>query len=55
MHFYFLEDFEPKKISSTNMQENLHQEILRRFRVVKVFPFAESYLRLVTSFLIEYA
>jgi transposase-like protein len=53
--FYALEEFDPKKISSTNMHERLNKEIRRRSRVVGIFPSDESYVRLVTSFLIEYS
>jgi transposase-like protein len=55
LQFYGFEEFDPRKISSTNMQERLHREVRRRSRVVGIFPSAESYLRLVTSYLIEYA
>jgi putative transposase len=55
LQFYAFEEFDSKKISSTNMQENLHKQIRRRSRVVGVFPSADSYLRLVTSYLIEYS
>ena len=37
------------------MQERLHREIRRRSRVVGIFPSVDSYLRLVTAYLIEYA
>jgi len=55
LQYYSFEDFDSKKISSTNMQERLHKEIRRRSRVVGIFPSEESYVRLVTSYLIEYA
>jgi putative transposase len=55
LQFYGFEEFDPRKISSTNMQERLHREVRRRSRVVGIFPSAESYLRLVTSYLIEYS
>ena len=44
-----------RKTSSTNLLERLHVEIRRRSRVVGIFPGMESYLRLITSYLIEYA
>jgi len=44
-----------RKTSSTNILERLNLEIRRRSRVVGIFPGMESYLRLVTSYLIEYA
>jgi transposase-like protein len=55
LQFYSFEDFDSKKVSSTNMQERLHKEIRRRTRVVGIFPSEESYVRLVTSYLIEYS
>lgn len=47
--------FDHRKISSTNIIERLNREIRRRSRVVGIFPGMDSYLRLVTSYLIEYA
>jgi putative transposase len=55
LQFFAFQDFDAKKISSTNMQERLHREIRRRSRVVGIFPSAESYVRLVVSYLIEYS
>jgi len=55
LQFYSFEDFDAKKISSTNMQERLHKEIRRRSRAVGIFPSVEAYVRLVTSYLIEYS
>ena len=55
LQFYALEEFDAKKVSSTNMHERLNKEIRRRSRVVGIFPSDESYVRLVTSFLIEYS
>ncbi len=43
------------KIASTNMLERLNEEIRRRTRVVGIFPNPDSYLRLVSTFLMEYA
>jgi putative transposase len=37
------------------MQERLHKEIRRRSRVVGIFPSVDSYIRLVTCYLIEYS
>ena len=37
------------------MQERLHEEVRRRSRVVGIFPSSESYVRLVTAYLIEYS
>jgi putative transposase len=55
LQFYAFEELDGKKISSTNMQERLHEEVRRRSRVVGIFPSKESYVRLVTAFLIEYS
>jgi len=53
--FYSFEKLDPRKISSTNMLERLNEEIRRRSKVVGVFPSSESYMRLICSYLIEYA
>jgi len=37
------------------MQERFHKEIRRRSRVVGIFSSIDSYLRLVTAYLIEYS
>ena len=47
--------FDHRKISSTNILERLNREIRRRSRVVGIFPSMDSYLRLITSYLIEYS
>jgi len=44
-----------RKISSTNVLERLNREIRRRLRVVGIFPGMDSYLRPITSYLIEYS
>ena len=44
-----------RKVSSDNMLERLNKEIRRRTRVVGIFPNPESYLRLVTVYLMEYS
>lgn len=54
IQYYSLELLDPRKISSTNTLERLNEEIRRRTRVVGIFPSMESYIRLVTSYLIEY-
>lgn len=55
IQYYAFDHFDFRKISSTNLLERLNEEIRRRTRVVGIFPGADSYLRLVTSYLIEYA
>ena len=47
--------FDHRKVSSTNILERLNREIRRRSRVVGIFPSMDSYLRLITSYLIEYS
>ncbi|MGI6433173.1 MAG: transposase [Sphaerochaetaceae bacterium] len=42
-----------RKIASTNTLERLNREIRRRTRVVGIFPNSDSYVRLVSSLLIE--
>ena len=44
-----------RKVSSNNMLERLNKEIRRRTRAVGIFPNPESYLRLVTVYLMEYS
>jgi transposase-like protein len=53
--FYSFPKLDFRKISSTNMLERLNREIRRRTRVVGIFPNPDSYLRLVTTYLMEYA
>lgn len=55
LQFYFFKSMDHRKISSTNMLERLNREIRRRTNVVGVFPNMDSYIRLVTSYLIEYS
>jgi transposase-like protein len=53
--FYAFPELDARKISSTNMLERLNKEIRRRTNVVGIFPNPDSYLRLVTTYLMEYA
>lgn len=53
--FYAFADLDTRKTSSTNMLERLNKEIRRRTNVVGIFPDPDSYLRLVTTYLMEYA
>lgn len=55
IQFYSFKHMDHRKISSTNMLERLNREIRRRTNVVGVFPNMDSYIRLVTSHLIEYS
>lgn len=55
LQFYSFKQMDYRKISSTNMLERLNREIRRRTNVVGVFPNMDSYIRLVTSHLIEYS
>ncbi len=54
LQFYQFSHFDKRKVSSTNNLERLNEEIRRRTRVVGIFPSRESYIRLVTCYLIEY-
>ncbi|MCI1990782.1 MAG: transposase, partial [Oscillospiraceae bacterium] len=51
--FYAFPELDARKISSTNMLERLNREIRRRTNVVGIFPNPDSYLRLVTTYLME--
>ena len=55
LQFFSFPALDSRKISSSNMLERLNKEIRRRTRVVGIFPNFESYLRLVTTCLMEYA
>lgn len=55
LQFYSFQRMDARKISSTNMLERLNREIRRRTNVVGIFPNMDSYIRLVTSHLIEYS
>ena len=53
--FYDFPEIDKRKISSTNVIERINREVRRRSRVVGVFPSRESYIRLITCYLIEYS
>lgn len=53
--FYAFPKLDARKISSSNMIERLNREIRRRTSVVGIFPNEVSYVRLVTTYLMEYA
>ena len=52
--FYAFPMLDARKISSSNMIERLNREIRRRTSVVGIFPNESSYVRLVTTYLMEY-
>ena len=54
LQFYAFPKIDQRKISSTNMLERVNLEIRRRSRVVGIFPSIDSYIRLVSCYLIEY-
>ena len=54
LQFFHFDEFDHRKTSSTNTLERLNREIRRRTRVVGIFPGMESYIRLVTTYMIEY-
>jgi transposase-like protein len=53
--FFDFPSLDSRKISSNNMIERLNKEIRRRTRVIGIFPNPESYVRLVTIYLMEYS
>lgn len=55
LQFFSFCEIDARKISSTNLLERLNREIRRRTKVVGIFPNMDSYVRLVTSYLIEYS
>lgn len=54
LQFYHFDTIDHRRIASTNVLERLNREIRRRSRVVGVFPGQESYIRLLTCYLMEY-
>ena len=55
LQFYEFPEIDKRRISSTNVVERIIREIRRRSRVIGVFPSQDSYVRLITSYLIEYS
>lgn len=53
--FFSFPMIDQRKIASSNMIERLNKEIRRRTRVVGIFPNEASYMRLVSSYILEYA
>ena len=51
--FYRLPRAHHKHLKSTNMLERLNEEIKRRTRVVRIFPNADSCLRLIRALCVE--
>jgi transposase-like protein len=54
LQFYRFDQIDHRKISSTNTLERLNREIRRRSKVVGIFPNKDSYIRLITTYLMEY-
>lgn len=52
--FFEFSEIDPRKISSSNMLERLNREFRRRSKVVSVFTNTDAYLRLLTSYIIDY-
>lgn len=52
--YYAFPKLDHRKISSSNMLERLNREFRRRSKVVTVFPSTEAYLRLLTTYVIDY-
>jgi transposase-like protein len=55
LQFFGFPEIDSKKISSTNMPERTCREVRRRSRVIGVFPTVDSWVRLVTCYLVEYS
>lgn len=53
--YYDFKSLDARKVSSNNMLERLNKEIRRRTRVIGIFPNPESYVRLVSVYLMEYS
>lgn len=54
LQYYAFPEIDHRKIASSNTLERMNLEIRRRSRVVGIFPSIGSYIRLITSYLIEY-
>ena len=55
LQYYEFPEIDSRKISSTNVLERLNKEIRRRSNVVGIFPSMDSYIRLISCYLIEYS
>ena len=54
LQFYYFPQIDKRRISSTNILERINKEIRRRSRVISIFPSRKSYIRLITTYLMEY-
>ena len=54
LQFLHFPSIDKRKLSSTNTLERLNREIRRRTRVVGIFPSRKAYIRLVTTYILEY-
>jgi transposase-like protein len=54
LQFYTFPEIDHRKIATNNTLERMNLEIRRRSRVVGIFPSIGSYIRLISSYLIEY-
>jgi len=54
LQFLNFDFIDHRRISSTNVLERLNKEIRRRSKVVGIFPSRDSYLRLLTSYLMKF-
>jgi transposase-like protein len=54
LSYYSFPTLDFRKISSNNLMERLNKEIRRRTRVIGIFPNTDSYVRLISVYLIEY-
>ncbi len=55
LQFFSFPEIDRKNLSSANMPERTSREVRRRSRVIGVFPGVESWVRLVTRYLMEYS
>lgn len=54
LQFFHFPSVDKRKLSSTNSLERFHREIRRRTNVVGIFPSRDAYVRLVTTYVLEY-
>ncbi len=52
--FFDFPEVDYRKIASSNLLERLNREFRRRSKVVSVFPNTDAYLRLLSSYIIDY-